>query len=109
MANTNEFFTDIAFHPGEILHEKLQELNIGTKEFAARTGKPEKTIIAVLNGESSITAEMAIQFEAALQIPARFWMKKQQNFDEYQARQKNAVELKEAENSAKTSAANKNT
>jgi HTH-type transcriptional regulator / antitoxin HigA len=93
MATVNEFHTDIAFHPGETLSEKLKELNMGLKEFAVRTGKPEKTIIAIINGESAITAEMAILFEAVLKIPARFWNKKQQNFDEYKARQKAAQEM----------------
>lgn len=97
MATVNQFYTDIAFHPGETLAEKLKELNMGPKEFALRTEKPEKTIIAIINGESAITAEIAIKFEAVLKIPARLWIKKQQNFDEYKARQKAAQELKAAE------------
>ncbi|MEJ5963927.1 helix-turn-helix transcriptional regulator [Pedobacter immunditicola] len=62
MASVNEFHIDIAFHPGETLGEKLEELNMGPKEFAVRTGKPEKTIIAILKGESSITPEIAVLF-----------------------------------------------
>ena len=88
MATVNEFYSDIAFHPGETLAEKLEELNMGPKEFAVRTGKPEKTIIAILKGESSLTAEMAVLFENVLKIPARYWIKKQHNFDEYKAREK---------------------
>ncbi|VBB46920.1 putative addiction module antidote protein HigA [uncultured Paludibacter sp.] len=101
MATINEFYTDIAFHPGETLREKLEELNMGSKEFAIRTGKPEKTIIAILNEESSITPEMAILFENVLKIPARYWIKKQYSFDEYKAREKRALAIKEAENWAK--------
>lgn len=88
MIPQNEFTLDIAFHPGETLAEKLEEINMGPKEFAIRTGKPEKTINAVLKGESAITSDMAILFEDVLQIPARFWLKQQYEYDEYIARQK---------------------
>lgn len=101
MTTVNEFYTDIAFHPGETLAEKLEELKMGPKEFAVRTGKPEKTIIAILNGNSSITPEMAILFESVLKIPANFWMKSQFRFDEYKAREKRALALKDAKDWAK--------
>lgn len=86
MATLNKYFPKSVTHPGEILMEALEEKNIGAKEFAVRTGKPEKTITAVLKGESSLTPAMAILFEQILQIPARFWLEAQRNFDEYKAR-----------------------
>jgi HTH-type transcriptional regulator / antitoxin HigA len=101
MASINEFYTDIAFHPGETLAEKLEELKMGPKEFAIRTGKPEKTIIAILKGTSSITPEMAVLFESVLKIPANFWIKRQFNFDEYKAREKRAKAFEEAKDWAK--------
>lgn len=88
MSAHNEFILDIAFHPGETLAEKLEELKMGPKEFAVRTGKPEKTINAILRGDSAITSDMAILFEDVLQIPARFWLKQQYEYDEFIARQK---------------------
>lgn len=84
----------MAFHPGETLVEKLHELQMGPKEFAIRTGKPEKTISAVLNGESSITPEMALQFEHVLRIPAHFWLSLQRSYDEYIAREERREHLK---------------
>ncbi len=101
MATVNEFHLDIAFHPGETLEEKLEELNIGVKEFSVRAGKPEKTIIAIIKGESSITPEMAVIFENVLKIPARFWIKKQSSFDEFKAREKRAVTINNAKDWAK--------
>lgn len=79
---------DIAFHPGETLKEKLDELGMSYKEFAIRTGKPEKTIIEVIQGKSSVTPDMATAFEGVVLIPAQFWLNKQRNYDEYVARQK---------------------
>lgn len=101
MTTVNEFYTDIAFHPGETLVEKLEELKMGPKEFAVRTGKPEKTIIAILKGDSSITPEMAVLFESVLRIPANFWIKRQFSFDEYKAREKRAIAIDEAKDWAK--------
>ena len=84
----NEYAPQSKPHPGETLGEKLEELGMGPKEFAIRTCKPEKTIIAVLKGKSSITADMAIQFEHVTKNPANFWLNSQRNFDEYVARAK---------------------
>ncbi len=88
MVKQNQYFPQIAFHPGEALAEKLEEIGMGPKEFALRTGKPEKTITAILKGDSSITADMAVQFENVTKIPASFWLNSQRAFDEYLARVK---------------------
>ena len=82
----NQYIPTIVFHPAETLREKLEEMGMGIKEFALRTGKPEKTIIAVLNEESSLTPEMAVLFENVTKIPANFWINKQARFNEYISR-----------------------
>lgn len=102
MAIINQYQPESITHPGETLKEKLQELGIGAKEFAIKTDKPEKTITQILKGESSITPDMAIQFEHVLQIPAKFWLRYQTAFDEYKARKKAQEKLIEAENWAKS-------
>lgn len=94
MVKQNKYFPQSIPHPGITLVEKLEEIGMGPKEFAIRTGKPEKTITAVLKGESSITPDMAVQYENVTKIPASFWMNHQRIFDEYIARerQKEAIE-----------------
>lgn len=89
MAQTN-YKPKVAYHPGETLREKLEEMQMSVKEFAVRTNKPEKTIYAVINGDSSLTTDMAVAFENVTGIPAHFWINKQRNFDEYISRQKQA-------------------
>lgn len=101
MATINKYYPESVTHPGEILLEALQEKEIGAKEFSVRTGKPEKTISAVLNSESSITPDMSILFEQVLQIPARFWLEAQKNYDEYQARLDYQIAIENALNWAK--------
>lgn len=84
----NQYFPQSVPHPGKTLEEKLEEMGMGPKEFALRTGKPEKTITAILKGNSSITPDMAVQFENVTKIPAHFWMNHQRGYDEYIARKK---------------------
>lgn len=96
MTLANQFKPDIVFHPATTLNEKLEEMGMSIKEFALRTGKPEKTIIAVLKEESSLTPEMAILFENVTQISAQFWINKQARYNEYVARKKQEVAIAEA-------------
>ena len=96
MAKQNQYFPQTVPHPGKTLEEKLNEMEMGPKEFALRTGKPEKTIIAVLKGESSITPDMAVQFESVTKIPANFWMNHQRGYDEYLAREKRQAVIEES-------------
>lgn len=88
MGTNQKFRAVYAFHPGITLREKLNEMDMSVKEFALRTTKPEKTINAVLTGESAVTPDMSIAFEQITQIPAHFWLNLQRNYDEYVARQK---------------------
>lgn len=96
MTPSNQYYPDVVFHPSISLKEKLDEMGMSNKEFALRTEKPEKTITAILKGESSITPEMAVLFEKVTQIPAQFWMNKQARYNEYIARQKQLENIAEA-------------
>ncbi|NUM72002.1 MAG: HigA family addiction module antidote protein [Ignavibacteriaceae bacterium] len=89
----NEYFPDTLTHPGVDLAEKLEEIGMGSKEFAIRTDKPEKTISAIINGKSSITPEMAVRFETVLKIPANYWLNSQKKYDEIIARAQRQREL----------------
>ncbi len=80
----SKFIPKIAFHPGLTLAEKLEEMKISIKEFALSISEPEIIIQSVINGERSVTPEMAIAFENVTKIPAHFWLNKQRSYDEYQ-------------------------
>jgi addiction module HigA family antidote len=101
MAKHHQYFPQSRPHPGETLAEKLSELEMGPKEFALRTGKPEKTIIALLQGESALTPDMAVQFESVTKVPAHFWMNHQRAYDESIAREKRRAVILEAQAWAK--------
>ena len=69
-------------HPGTTLDEKLKEMGLSAKEFAVRISQPKETVIAIINGDSPITPELALSFESITKIPANFWMNRQRNYDE---------------------------
>jgi plasmid maintenance system antidote protein VapI len=79
----NEYFGNIAFHPSEILEEKLNELNLSIKEFSNQSGVCENTIIQFLKKEIDITPDIAEKFEQTLKIPAYLWLLKQKNYNEF--------------------------
>jgi HTH-type transcriptional regulator / antitoxin HigA len=96
MTKHNQYIPQSVTHPGLTLKEKLEEMEMGPKEFALRSGKPEKTITAILKGDSSITADMAVLFENVTKIPANYWMNHQKNYDEYLARVKHQQVIEKA-------------
>lgn len=93
----NAYFPQSATHPGEMLEEKLEEIQMGVKEFALRSDKPEKTIIAILKGESSVTPDMALSFEKVLEIPASLWNNMQSSYNDFQVRERRKVTLADAQ------------
>ena len=83
----NQYTPQIIFHPGETLAEKLEEMGLDSRDFAALTGRPEKTIVDVLKGKTAITPDLAAQFELVTLIPASFWINGQRLYDEFVARE----------------------
>lgn len=93
MATKNLYIPENVSHPGTTLDEKMKEMGMSVKEFAVRTSKPEKTVIAIIKGDSSITPEMAVAFENVTKIPANFWLNRQRIYDECVARSKRQAQI----------------
>jgi len=97
----NELNVKIAFHPGETLLEKLQEVGITIVDFAMSIGYSPETINAIITGRNAVSHEDAKVFEKSLKIPATFWIKKQKNFDKYvkkQSKEKRKLKTKQITN-----------
>jgi addiction module HigA family antidote len=52
-------------HPGELLQEWLEGLNVTITDFAKHIGVSRVTLSRIANGKASITADMALRFSAA--------------------------------------------
>ncbi len=75
--------------PGEILDEEfLKPLKMTQKQIADHLGCDVKVINRIINGRTSVTAEMAIRLAAALGTTAEFWLNAQQAVDIYEATKK---------------------
>ena len=78
----NQYHPDFVSPPGETLEEILESRGMSQAEFAERTGRPKKTINEIIRGKSGITPDTALQFERVLDIPASFWIAREQNYRE---------------------------
>ena len=61
--------------PGEILLEKLSEMEMSTEGLAERSGLPVEVIRRLLNAEIAVTPEIAERLEKATRIPVRNWLR----------------------------------
>lgn len=50
-------------------------------------GRPVQVINEIVRGKKAITAEMAVQLEAALKVPAHLWLNMQSSYELKRARQ----------------------
>jgi len=72
--------------PGEILNEEfLKPLGMTQTQLADHLGCDVKVVNRIVNGRTSITAEMAIRLGAALRMTPEFWLNAQQAVDIYLA------------------------
>ena len=72
--------------PGELLREEfLQPLAMTQKQLADHIGCDVKVINRIVNGRTSVTAEMALKLGAALRTSPEFWLNAQKAIDLHRA------------------------
>lgn len=80
MAQRLPFSPDFIQRPGEYLEEVLEARVIKKVDFAARCGRPTKTISEIIAGKTAITPETSLQFERVLGIKAALWLAYESNY-----------------------------
>ncbi len=73
-------YSDAVIPPGEFLQEHLEDLGISQAEFARRLGRPRQVINEIVRGKKAITADTALDLEAALGTPAHVWLGLEQEY-----------------------------
>ena len=68
-------------HPGEILREELESLEISANAFAAALDVPGNRITAILNGQRGITADTALRLSRYLGTTPEFWLNMQKTYE----------------------------
>ena len=71
----------IAFHPGQYVEELIEEYNVTQKEFAERLGISEMKLGKLVNGEESISDDLAQKLEKFTNISMKTWLNLQASYD----------------------------
>ena len=75
-------------HPGKIVAEQLEYLNVSIREFSRNIGVAPSSVSRIIKGKSPISAAMAVRFSSALPSPTHeTWLAMQSEYDAWQARQ----------------------
>jgi addiction module HigA family antidote len=74
-------------HPGEILADELQEIDMTAVELASRIGVPNNRVYLILQGRRSITADTALRLGKFFNTGPEFWLNLQKAYDLDVARQ----------------------
>jgi addiction module HigA family antidote len=80
-SSTRPFVPAWACHPGEILHEEMEERGLSPPTLAAQLGWPEDNLRLYLFGLHPTTEAMAADLERVLGISARSWTNLQRGYD----------------------------
>lgn len=68
-------------HPGEILKDELEELELSANAFAKELSVPVNRITAIVNGTRSITANTALRLSQFFGTTPEFWLHLQASYD----------------------------
>ena len=70
-----------AIHPGEFLHEILDEMGLTQAAFADALGVSPMRVSHVLKGQRPVTAELALRLGLALSQTPQYWLNLQAAYD----------------------------
>jgi len=68
-------------HPGEILRDEIDALELSAKAFAEALDVPANRVTAVLNGQRGITADTALRLSRYLGTTPEFWLNLQKTYE----------------------------
>jgi HTH-type transcriptional regulator/antitoxin HigA len=66
--------------PGATIRSEIEARGWNQRDFSKIIGRPYTYISELIRGKRAITVETAIQLEAALDVPARFWLQLEANY-----------------------------
>ena len=71
----------IAFHPGQYIGELIEDYNMTQKEFAERLGISGMKLGKLVNGEESISNDIAENLAKFTNISMQTWLNLQNDYD----------------------------
>lgn len=68
-------------HPGEVLAEQLDDLQMTAAELARELHVPANRLYQLLAGKRAMTADTALRLEQWLGVSAAFWLNLQKSYE----------------------------
>ena len=84
----------IAIHPGEVLADDLQALEMSAVELSRQIKVPTNRITGILKGQRAVTGDTALRLGHFLDTSAEFWLNLQKLYELHQAEAKTGTEVK---------------
>ena len=81
-------------HPGEILREELELLNMSAAEFPRQLHVPTNRITGILNEERAVTADTALRLGHWFGTSAEMWLNMQKLYELRLAEQEVGAEIR---------------
>lgn len=80
-------------HPGEILKNELDELEISGAELARQIKVPANRVSKIISGKRNITADTALRLGKWFGMSAAFWLNLQKSYELRQAQNSMGKEI----------------
>ena len=68
-------------HPGDLLKDELQEINVSLNELARALRVPMNRISAIVNGKRAITVDTAMRLARYFGTSPQYWLNLQNAYD----------------------------
>jgi antitoxin HigA-1 len=81
-------------HPGEILADELEALDMTAAELARELHVPSNRLYQLIAGKRAMTADTALRLEQWLGVEAAFWMNLQKSYELDLAKEQIGDEIK---------------
>ena len=68
-------------HPGEILRQELDELELSANSLSKALGVPVNRVTMILNGQRGVSADTALRLARYFGTTAQFWLNLQKTWE----------------------------
>lgn len=93
MSNYIEYNDKIAFHPGYYIKELVEESGLTQADFAKRLDTTPKNLCKLINGEQSLSIDIAMKLARMQGSSVNYWLNIQSSYDAMVAQFKSEEEL----------------
>jgi len=93
-----------SIHPGEVLADELEELDISPTELARQLAVPPNRISQIIQGKRSISGDTALRLGHWFGMSPQFWLNLQSAYDVRVAEERVGAEIRKLPKRAKTAA-----